>query len=111
MYGRRFSEPGCVLAIRSDAGAQCRSVSMEDALQCIAAVARHVKPICHLDGIWCSLTRTTGVLASTIAADELWRSALRQLGAQRGSGAVRQEVHNLTGGHVDQHRAVAMTTA
>jgi hypothetical protein len=68
-----------------------------------------VKAICHLDGVWRSLACTTGVLAGTIAADELWSLVLRKPRAQRRSRAVRQEVHNLTGGHVDYHRTVAAT--
>jgi hypothetical protein len=84
---------------------------MEDALQGVAAVAGQVEAICHLDGVWCSLARTTGVLAGTVAADELWCLVLRQPGAHGCRGSVRQEVYNLAGDHIDHDCAVAATPA
>jgi hypothetical protein len=82
---------------------------MEDALQGVAAVARQVETICHLDSVWCAQARTTGVLAGTVAADELWCLVLRQPGAHGCRGSVGQEVHNLAGDHVDHDGAVAAT--
>jgi hypothetical protein len=80
-------------------------------LHVLGQVVPQVPAVGDLDRLRCSLPGGLGIGASAVPADDLGSGVRLQPGGEGGGLPIAEQVHRAVGGHVDQHRAVAMTAA